>query len=90
VPSITETLLAVAGLGGDRQLDAGDGVATVTVTVEVPGVSLFEWHQIDAAREAGHQAGVAAVRALADARVIPAASASRTSTDLGRSGAPTR
>jgi hypothetical protein len=39
-------------------------MATVTVTPDTRGIGLLEFHQIDAARDAGVRAGEAAVVAL--------------------------
>jgi NTE family protein len=54
---------------GDRRADLDESQgATVTVTPDTRGVGLLEFHQIDRAREAGRQAGEAAVTALAEHR----------------------
>lgn len=55
-------------MAGARSGDAA--VATVTVTPDTSGVGLLEWHQVDAAREAGRRAGQAAIDALARAGVL--------------------
>jgi predicted acylesterase/phospholipase RssA len=65
VPSLGETLMRVMQMG-DRPVsdDAAADVATVTVTPDTRGIGLLEFHQIDAARDAGFRAGEAAVVAL--------------------------
>ncbi len=67
-PSLGETLMRIMQMGDRRaDLDESQG-ATVTVTPDTRGVGLLEFHQIDRAREAGRQAGEAAVTALAEHR----------------------
>ncbi|HET7739712.1 MAG TPA: patatin-like phospholipase family protein, partial [Mycobacterium sp.] len=64
LPSIGETLMRVM-LMGSRPGNPTDQIpATVTVMPDTRGIGLLEFHQIDAAREAGLQAGRAAVTAL--------------------------
>jgi EmrB/QacA subfamily drug resistance transporter len=63
LPSLGETLLRVMVANGSPEL--GPTVpATVTVMPDTRGIGLLEFHQIDDAREAGLQAGRAAVAAL--------------------------
>ena len=67
-PSLGETLMRIMQMG-DRRADLDESqAATVTVTPDTRGVGLLEFHQIDRAREAGRQAGEAAVAALAARR----------------------
>ena len=51
---------------GDRHAsdDAAAHMATITVTHDARSIGLLEFHQIDAARDAGFRAGEAAVVAL--------------------------
>jgi EmrB/QacA subfamily drug resistance transporter len=65
VPSLGETLIRVMQMG-DRRVsdDAAANMATITVTPDTRGVGLLEFHQINAARDAGLRAGEAAVVAL--------------------------
>ena len=64
LPSLGETLMRVM-LMGSRPASSADSVpATVTVMPDTRGIGLLEFHQIDAAREAGLQAGRAAVTAF--------------------------
>jgi predicted acylesterase/phospholipase RssA len=51
---------------GDRSVsdDAATHMATITVTPDTRGIGLLEFHQLDAARDAGVRAGEAAVVAL--------------------------
>jgi predicted acylesterase/phospholipase RssA len=64
-PSLGETLMRIMQMG-DRHApdDAGAPMATITVTPDTRGIGLLEFHQIDAARDAGVRAGEAAVVAL--------------------------
>ncbi|HET6914607.1 MAG TPA: MFS transporter [Acidimicrobiales bacterium] len=64
LPSIGETLMRVMLMGSRPGYPAGQVPATVTVMPDTRGIGLLEFHQIDAAREAGLQAGRAAVAAL--------------------------
>lgn len=67
-PSLGETLMRIMQMG-DRGDDLdGSQAATVTVTPDTRGVGLLEFHQIDRAREAGRQAGEAAVAVLTERR----------------------
>lgn len=67
-PSLGETLMRIMQMGDRRDELDGSHAATVTVTPDTRGVGLLEFHQIDRAREAGRQAGEAAVAALAEHR----------------------
>ncbi len=67
-PSLGETLMRIMQMGDRRDDLDGSHVATVTVTPDTRGVGLLEFHQIDRAREAGRQAGEAAVVALSEHR----------------------
>ena len=49
---------------GDRRAEGDPSKATVTVVPDTTGIGLLEFHQIDHAREAGREAGEAAVAAL--------------------------
>ncbi len=62
-PSLGETLLLVMQMG-DRRAEGNPSKATVTVVPDTTGIGLLEFHQIDHAREAGREAGEAAVAAL--------------------------
>lgn len=66
-PTLGETLLRIIQMG-DREESRTPGLPppTVTVTPDTRGVGLLEFHQIDRAREAGRQAGQAAIAALRD------------------------
>lgn len=64
IPSIGETLLRVVDIGNRHRQDSDGLSASLTVTPDTTGVGLFEFHQIDVAREAGRRAGLAAVEAL--------------------------
>ena len=61
MPSLGEILVRVMLMGGTR----GD-VPALTITPDTRGIGLLEFHQIDAARDAGLRAGEAALAALAD------------------------
>jgi predicted acylesterase/phospholipase RssA len=64
-PSLGETLMRIMQMG-DRSVsdDAATHMATITVTPDTRGIGLLEFHQLDAARDAGVRAGEAAVVAL--------------------------
>jgi predicted acylesterase/phospholipase RssA len=65
VPSLGETLMRIMQMGElHASDDAAAQMATVTVTPDTRGIGLLEFHQIDAARDAGVRAGEAAVVAL--------------------------
>jgi len=83
VPSLGETLLRIMEIGNGRE-SADASAATLTVTPDTSGVGLLEFHQIDAAREAGRAAGRAAVEALLQSGILTTGTAtadSRTSAD---------
>ena len=66
MPGIPEVLLRVVELA-DRDGTADAVTPAVTVIPDTRGIGLLEFHQIDAARDAGRRAGELAVTALVDA-----------------------
>jgi predicted acylesterase/phospholipase RssA len=64
LPSLGETLLRIMQMGNGSGEQGRQFPATVTVMPDTRGIGLLEFHQIDDAREAGLQAGRAAVAAL--------------------------
>ncbi len=64
LPSLPETMARIALLSSANTDESARRYADMTIPVRVPGVGLLEFHQIDAAREAGR---VAATAALEDA-----------------------
>jgi NTE family protein len=56
LPSLPETMSRIALLSSANTDDAARRLADFTVPVRVDGVGLLEFHQIDAAREAGRRA----------------------------------
>ncbi|HSZ14142.1 MAG TPA: DHA2 family efflux MFS transporter permease subunit [Solirubrobacteraceae bacterium] len=64
LPSLPETMARIALLSSANTDESARRYADMTIPVRVPGVGLLEFHQIDAAREAGR---VAAAAALDDA-----------------------
>jgi NTE family protein len=64
LPSLPETMARIALLSSANTDESAQRHADMTIAVRVSGVGLLEFHQIDAAREAGRQAAAAA---LADA-----------------------
>jgi NTE family protein len=76
-PSLGETLLLVMQMG-DRRAEEDPSKATVTVVPDTTGIGLLEFHQIDHAREAGREAGEAALAALRQSGLLT----------LGTSAAP--
>jgi predicted acylesterase/phospholipase RssA len=64
LPSLGETLLRIMQIGNGSSALRPTVPATVTVMPDTRGIGLLEFHQIDDAREAGLQAGRAAVAAL--------------------------
>jgi NTE family protein len=64
LPSLPETMARIALLSSANTDEAARRHADMTISVRVPGVGLLEFHQIDAAREAGR---LAAITALQDA-----------------------
>jgi EmrB/QacA subfamily drug resistance transporter len=61
LPSLPETMARIALLSSASTDESARRLADMTVRVRVPGVGLLEFHQIDAAREAGRQAATAAL-----------------------------
>jgi NTE family protein len=66
-PSLGETLTRVLLLGSSNTTDAARRHADLVIKPRAEGVGLLEFHQIDAAREAGRAAARAALDAVADA-----------------------
>jgi NTE family protein len=64
LPSLPETMARIALLSSANSDESARRHADMTISVRVSGVGLLEFHQIDAAREAGR---VAATAALEDA-----------------------
>jgi EmrB/QacA subfamily drug resistance transporter len=84
VPSLGETLMRII-LMGDRHAaeDAAAPTATITVTPDTRGIGLLEFHQIDAARDAGVQAGEAAVAALRERGLVLSPAANGAAMEAG-------
>ena len=61
VPKLGETLMRIMQMADRGPETESERVATITVTPDTRGVGLLEFHQIDAAREAGRRAGEAAL-----------------------------
>jgi EmrB/QacA subfamily drug resistance transporter len=61
LPSLPETMARVALLSSANTDEASRRFADMTIAVRVPGVGLTEFHQIDAAREAGRRSARAAL-----------------------------
>jgi predicted acylesterase/phospholipase RssA len=82
--SLGETLMRVMQMG-DRPVshDAAPNMATITVTPDTRGIGLLEFHQIDAARDAGLRAGEAAVVALRERGLVLPAAANGALCDAG-------
>ena len=55
-PSLAETLIRVLLLGSANTSEAASRHADVVIRPRVEGVGLLEFHQLDAAREAGRAA----------------------------------
>jgi EmrB/QacA subfamily drug resistance transporter len=68
VPGLGETLMRTMLIGGADSLIASRQQAAILVTPDTRGIGLLEFHQIDAAREAGRAAGRAVIEAL---RTLP-------------------
>jgi predicted acylesterase/phospholipase RssA len=64
VPGLGETLMRTMLIGGADSLVASRQQAAILVTPDTRGIGLLEFHQIDAAREAGRAAGRAVLEAL--------------------------
>jgi predicted acylesterase/phospholipase RssA len=56
VPGIGDTLMRTMTIGSQRETDACLGLAEVVIRPDTRAVGLLEFHQIDAAREAGRAA----------------------------------
>jgi NTE family protein len=61
LPSLPETMARIALLSSANTDESARRYADMTISVRVPGVGLLEFHQIDAAREAGKLAALAAL-----------------------------
>jgi predicted acylesterase/phospholipase RssA len=61
LPPLAETMARIALLSSANTEEAARRYADFTISVRVPGVGLLEFHQIDAAREAGRRAATAAL-----------------------------
>jgi len=61
LPSLPETMARIALLSSANTGESARRLADMTIPVHVPGVGLLEFHQIDAAREAGRLAASAAL-----------------------------
>jgi NTE family protein len=61
LPSLPETMARIALLSSANTDESARRLADLTIQVRVSGVGLLEFHQIDAAREAGRQAARAAL-----------------------------
>jgi NTE family protein len=61
LPSLPQTMARIALLSSANTGEAAQRLADMTIPVHVPGVGLLEFHQIDAAREAGRLAAAAAL-----------------------------
>lgn len=61
LPSLPETMARIALLSSANTDESARRHADMTIPVRVPGVGLLEFHQIDAAREAGRLAAIAAL-----------------------------
>ena len=61
LPSLPETMARIALLSSANTNETAKRHADMTISVRVPGVGLLEFHQIDAAREAGRLAAAAAL-----------------------------
>jgi NTE family protein len=61
LPSLPETMARIALLSSANTDESARQYADMTISVRVPGVGLLEFHQIDAAREAGRLAAIAAL-----------------------------
>ncbi|MCW3019754.1 MAG: rane protein, partial [Solirubrobacterales bacterium] len=66
LPSLPETMARIALLSSANTDESARRHADMTIAVRVSGVGLLEFHQIDAAREAGRRAGTAALEDAPD------------------------
>jgi NTE family protein len=81
LPLLPETMARIALLSSANTDESARRHADMTITVRVSGVGLLEFHQIDAAREAGRRAALAA---LEDAPEWLASGRAATSGTIGR------
>ena len=65
MPTLAETLMRTALLGSAGSIRGGQARADLVISPDVGGVGMFEWHEIDTARDAGRQAAEGALPALA-------------------------
>jgi NTE family protein len=61
LPSLPETMARIALLSSANTDESARRLADMTIPVRVSGVGLLEFHQIDAARDAGRRAALAAL-----------------------------
>ena len=61
IPALAETMSRIALLSSANTEESARRYADLTIPVRVPGVGLLEFHQIDAAREAGRRAAAASL-----------------------------
>jgi NTE family protein len=61
LPGLPETMARIALLSSANTDEAARRLADLTIRARVPGVGLLEFHQIDAAKEAGRAAALAAL-----------------------------
>jgi NTE family protein len=66
LPPLAETMARIALLSSANTEESARRYADLTISVRVPGVGLLEFHQIDAAREAGRRAARAALEQAPD------------------------
>jgi len=64
MPSLAETLLRTALLGSADSMRDARARAALVISPDVGGVGMFEWHEIDTARDAGRRAAEEALPAL--------------------------
>jgi NTE family protein len=65
MPTLAETLMRTALLGSAGSIRGGRARADLVISPDVGGVGMFEWHEIDTARDAGRRAAEEALPALA-------------------------
>jgi predicted acylesterase/phospholipase RssA/CRP-like cAMP-binding protein len=65
MPTLAETLLRTALLGSADSMRHARARAALVISPDVGGVGMFEWHEIDTARDAGRRAAEEALPALA-------------------------
>jgi NTE family protein len=66
LPSLPETMARIALLSSANTDESAKRHADMTIAVRVSGVGLLEFHQIDAAREAGRRAALSALETAPD------------------------